>query len=168
MSIVCCRILKDKIEIASDSITVRGWTQSKGGKLSKLFQENGLIVGAVGNADELALFNLFCKNHRPERSDESGIVGFLTEFCEWKNHKVDSKLLNNSYIIVCDGRAYCCEQFFVQEITTYQAIGAGMDFALAVLYLGHDVIAAVEAACELSVYCEKPVIRFDVLRNGQF
>ena len=37
------------------------------------------------------------------------------------------------------------------------AIGAGEDYALASLHLGHTAKEAVETACELSVYCERPV-----------
>jgi hypothetical protein len=49
------------------------------------------------------------------------------------------------------------EGFWCKEVTDYTAIGAGMDFALAALYLGNSVKEAIKAACHLSVYCEEPV-----------
>ena len=45
----------------------------------------------------------------------------------------------------------------IGRVADFEAIGAGMDFALAALYLGHSVTEAVETAIELSVYCENPV-----------
>ena len=38
------------------------------------------------------------------------------------------------------------------------AIGAGMSYALAALYLGHSAERAVETAIELSTMCEAPII----------
>lgn len=34
MSVVACRVYPDRIEIAADSIAVRGWTQSKGANVN--------------------------------------------------------------------------------------------------------------------------------------
>ena len=49
MSIVCCKKYNDKIEIASDSITVRGWTQSIGDNIdsSKLFPTKEAVLMAT-------------------------------------------------------------------------------------------------------------------------
>ena len=54
MSVVACRVTKEGYEIAADSITVRGHTQTRGQNTShsKLFEVNDLVVGAVGSAEE--------------------------------------------------------------------------------------------------------------------
>lgn len=56
------------------------------------------------------------------------------------------------------GLVYTVESWHVDRITTYMAIGAGMDFALAALYLGKTAKKAVETAIELSIYCEAPIL----------
>ena len=55
------------------------------------------------------------------------------------------------------GKAWWIQDLFIEEIKNYAAIGAGRDYALAALYLGNSVSMAVEAACELNVYCKRPV-----------
>ncbi len=64
-----------------------------------------------------------------------------------------------------DSHVFEIESFFVQEITDFAAIGAGRDFALAALHLGHDARKAVEVACKLSVYCEVPVKAYEVSKE---
>lgn len=166
MSIVAVKVSTDKIEIASDSITVRGWTQSKdSNKFSKLVKINDIIIGAVGLAEESSLLQIFCSTHKPEDTTESSIVGFFSEFSEWKNKKTSKSTLENDYLLVIGGHVFQIERFFVQEITDFTAIGAGRDFALAALYLEHDVRKAVEVACELSVFCEQPIKVYESVRK---
>ena len=168
MSVVACRVSEDKITVASDSITVRGYTQSRSiNSFSKLSFTNGMIIGTVGSAEEGSLFMLFCTNHKPERSDESAILAFMTEFAAWKKAKADSNVINNDYILVLENKAFSIHRFFVEEILHYTAIGAGDDYALAALYLGHDVQKAVEVACELSILCERPIVYYEMVRNQQ-
>jgi len=52
----------------------------------------------------------------------------------------------------------------VQRVEKFEAIGAGSDFALAALFLGKDSREAVEVACQLSIYCEEPIISFEMRR----
>jgi len=158
MSIVCCRVTEDKIEMASDSILVRGWTQNKSNdKFAKMSEVNGMIIGGVGFAEETSLFQIFCETRKPGAATESSLVNFISEFADWKNSKMERYKIENEYIIVVENKAFYIQSFFVKEIMAYEAIGAGMDFALAALYFGKSVPEAVSAACELSVYCEKPI-----------
>lgn len=160
MSVVACKIRNDGYDIAADSISVRGYTQTKGENtnLSKLFEINDIVVGTVGTAEEGSLFRLFCATRKPAAANEYAILEFLSEFSEWKDKKTNSLSIENSYLIGFGGKCFAVEQWLVEEILTFQAIGAGMDFALAALHLGHSAKEAVETAIELSVYCEAPVI----------
>jgi len=158
MSVVCCRIKEDCIEVASDSIIVFGSTQDKGkDKFSKLIEVNNIIIGSVGSAAECSMLQIFANTRKPSSSTEKGILEFMVEFAEWKKGKTDKYEIENNFIIVFEKHVFQINSFFVKEIEKYDAIGAGMDYALAALYLGHDVETAVEVACELSIYCEKPV-----------
>jgi ATP-dependent protease HslVU (ClpYQ) peptidase subunit len=167
MSVVVVKVQPNKIEIASDSITVRGWTQSKdSNKFSKLIKINDLFLGSVGLAEESSLLQVFCATRKPEAATESAIVNFFSEFAEWKNKKIGKYIIENDYLLVVDHHAFQIERFFVQEIIDFMAIGAGRDFALAALHLGHDVRKAVAVACELSVYCEAPVKAYEITRDS--
>ena len=163
MSIVCCRICDGKIEMASDSISVRHFTQGKGSNIKdvKLVKINDMIIGTVGTAEEGNLFFQYCSTRKPRAANEQDIMIFLAEFSGWKKKLIDNNKVDNSYIMVMDKKAFAIDGFLVQEILQYEAIGAGMDYALAAMYLGHDVKKAVEVACELSVWCEKPIRFFE-------
>jgi ATP-dependent protease HslVU (ClpYQ) peptidase subunit len=168
MSIVCCKINEQTIDIASDSIIVRGYTQDKGNnKFSKLFQTNGLTIGACGVAEETSLIQMYCKTRQPRTSDEDSILDFMGDFLDWKKKKTNNYTIDNTYILVCEGKAFSIHRFFVEEVKTFQAIGAGMDYALSALYLGHTVDKAIQTACELSIYCELPMLKYSVAKHVQ-
>jgi len=167
MSVVVVKVQPNKIEIAADSITVRGWTQSKdSNKFSKLVKINDLFIGSVGFAEESSLLWVFCATRKPESPTEAAVINFFSEFAEWKNKKTGKSSIENDYIVVIDHHVFQVERFFIQEITDFMAIGAGRDFALAAMHLGHDVRKAVEVACELSVYCEAPVKSYEITKDS--
>ena len=156
MSVVAVKVTKNKITIGADSILVSGWTQEKD-KLAKLNKANGMIIGDVGDAEEGALFLLFCKTRKPREASVDAIVEFMSEFQDWMNNKTGESKLSNQYILIIEKKAFMIEGFFIKEVTDYTAIGAGMDFALSALYLGNSVKESIKAACHLSVYCEESI-----------
>jgi|GEM_PF-696654 len=159
MSVVACKILPNGYEIASDSISVRFWTQSKGGntKFSKLFEVNDVVVGSVGYAEESSLLQMFCATRKPSEATEPAILEFFSEFSSWKKKKAEKSGLDNAYLIGFEGKVFSVNGWFIQQVLKYEAIGAGMDFALAALYLENSAEDAVKVACELSIYCEEPI-----------
>lgn len=165
MSIVAVKVENGLIQIASDSIVVRHSTQDKSSNnFSKLNKINSLILGSTGSAEEISLFRVFCSTRRPEQTSEMGIISFLSEFATWKGDRTGDAFIQGEHIIIVDNKVFAIEGFFVEEITNFTAIGAGMDYALTALHLGHNVEKAVEVACELSVYCELPVKMYQVCK----
>jgi len=156
MSVVAVKVEKDKITIGADSILVSGWTQEKD-KLAKLNEVNGMVVGDVGDAQEGALFLMYCKTRKPREASVEALVEFMSEFQDWMTKKVEVNKLENQYVIILGGKAFMMEGFFIKEVTDYTAIGAGMDYSLAALYLGNSVKESIKAACHLSIYCEEPI-----------
>ena len=159
MSVIACRVTKKGYEIAADSITVRGWTQSKGKNTnhSKLIKVNGMYLGSVGSAEEASLFQLYLSTRKPALETEAAILELLSDFSRWKDENVRNTDIRNSYILGLDTSVFAIEGWLVEKIITFEAIGAGMDFALAALHLGHSSKKAVETAIELSIVCENPV-----------
>ena len=156
MSVVAVKVEKDKITIGADSILVSGWTQEKD-KLAKLNEVNGMVVGDVGDAQEGALFLMYCKTRKPSEASVGALVEFMSEFQDWMTKKVEVNKLENQYVIILGGKAFMMEGFFIKEVTDYTAIGAGMDYSLAALYLGNSVKESIKAACHLSIYCDEPI-----------
>ena len=159
MSVVACKILPDGYEIASDSISVRAWTQSKGEntKFSKLFEENDLVIGSVGYAEESSMLQIYCRTRKPTAATESALLEFMSEFSGWKKDKVGKSGLDNAYLVGFREKVFSINGWFIQEVIKYEAIGAGMDYALAALYLERSAFDAVKVACELSIFCEEPI-----------
>jgi ATP-dependent protease HslVU (ClpYQ) peptidase subunit len=146
--------------MAADSITTRGYIQTKGQTTDhvKLYETNEMVIGGVGSAEENSLFRLFAETHRPSSPEELSMLEFISEFSEWKKKKTDNAALKNSFLIGFQGTVFHVEHWHVSKIKSYMAIGAGMSFALAALYLGHSAEKAVETAIELSTQCEEPII----------
>jgi hypothetical protein len=131
MSVVAVKVTKDKITIGADSILVSGWTQEKD-KLAKLNEINGMIIGDVGDAQEGALFLIYCKTRKPREASVEALVEFMSEFQDWMSSKIDETKLENQYIIVLEKKAFMMEGFFIKEVTD-------------------------KASCHLSIYCEEPI-----------
>jgi ATP-dependent protease HslVU (ClpYQ) peptidase subunit len=163
MSVIACRISENGYEIASDSITVRRYTQTKGqtSDFSKLFEVNNMVIGGVGRSEEISLFRLFLLTHNSFNSTEQSLLELLSEFSDWKNKKIDNPELENHYLIGVYNNVFCVEGWHIEKITSYMAIGAGQEYALSALYLGHSAEKAIETAIELSMYCEYPVIKIN-------
>ena len=155
MSIVVCRMTENGYEMAADSIAVRGYTQ---GRTTKLVEANGMVIGSSGTLEETVLFKLFASTRRPSTEDEAGILEFMSEFYDWKKKKTDSGRIENAYLLGFAGKVFMLQEWLANEVKEYDAIGAGMDYALAALYLGHSAEEAVNTAIHLSVYCEPPIV----------
>lgn len=159
MSVVAVKVTGNGYTVAADSIGVLGYTQTKGENLNmvKLKEVNSIVIGGVGYAEETNLLCLFCETRKPETNSASSLLTFLSEFSDWKYKKTGKYYGGNSYIIGIEDKVYSVMSYEIDLITSYWAIGAGMDFALASLYLGHTPEEAVATAIELSVYCENPI-----------
>jgi len=159
MSVIAVKIYERFYEIASDSIIVRGYTKTGDNvKSTKLFEENEVVVGSSGTARDIGLFRLFLKTHKPSSATEEGILDLFSEFSDWKKKKTDSYGTENVFIIGYKDKVFKFNDFYIDEVVSYEAIGAGMDYALGVLHYGGNVEDAVNAAIKLSIYCDSPAI----------
>ncbi len=158
MSVVAVRKEGSKITIGADSIRISGWGTQEKDKLAKLFRvSKELIVGTVGDAAIHSLFREFLNNHLPKTNTEYGWTTLIGEFSSYLNDlKNAPKLENSAFIVVNKNKVFFIASYFVREINDYYAIGAGMDYALSALYMGASVKEAIETACHLSIFCEKP------------
>lgn len=160
MSVVVCKVSKDKIEMASDSIAVKGWTKINNAqnKIVKMMKYNDMIIGGCGDSDEISLLFHYMKTHTIENMDEKGVLDFIIEFRRWKNDFTGNNALNNPYIIAYKGKAFAIEGMLVFPIDDFYAIGAGEDYASGALFMGATPKEAVKAACELCAMVCEPIV----------
>lgn len=156
MSVVAVKVNKDKIEFAADSICIRGGTKRT--NIAKLTEVNQMIIGGVGTAEETNLLFIFAQTHSPLDNSEKAVLDFFFEFGKWKNGLNLGFSFSNVYLFGYKGKAFYVENLLVKEVKDYEAIGAGMDYALAALYLKHSAKEAVKVACELSCYVAEPIV----------
>lgn len=161
MSVVAVKINKNKIELCSDSFVGGQYEQSKIAFV-KSFQINGLTIGGVGTATEISLLKIFSENHTPKTSDEDSVINFFVEFSEWCKKKDVNFRVENDWILIYKNKVFFISGLWVREIKDYCSIGAGKFFSDAVLYLGNSAEEAVNVACELSPWCEKPINKFEL------
>jgi ATP-dependent protease HslVU (ClpYQ) peptidase subunit len=166
MSVVVCKVNKDKIEMASDSILVRGWSKLNNApnKMVKMMKYNEMIIGGCGNADEISLFFHYMKTHTIEDMDEKNVLDFAIEFKRWKAELTGDGSFVNPYIIAYKGKAFAIEGMLVFPIDDYYAIGAGQDYANGALYMGAGAKEAVKAACELCAMVCEPIMYESILK----
>ena len=161
MSVVACKIYKDKIEMASDSIAVKGWAtkiNKAENKIVKMMKYNNMIIGGCGDCDEISLLFHYMKTHTIEKMDEKSVLDFIIEFRRWKNDLTCDNTLKNPYIIAYKGKAFAIEGMLVFPIDDFYTIGAGEDYASGALYMGASPKEAVKAACELCAMVCEPII----------
>lgn len=165
MSVVAVKVNKKTIEIASDSfVGLPGLSSQQKIEGVKLFKHDDIIIGSVGNASEISLMKVFCKTHKPEDASVDSFIDFIVEFDTWVKNKKYTEIIN-SWLFIYQGKAFFLDgDLFVREITDHMAIGAGENFAEAVLYYGKTAREAVAVACHLSPYCEEPITVFKVNR----
>lgn len=162
MSVVVCKVKKNSIEIAADSIMTAGWCKipsQKGTPHIKMQRFKDIIIGGCGLAEENSLIFHYLKTHCIEEVTEKGVLDFMLEFGKWKAHLTGgSATFSNEYILVCKGKAFAIYNMLVIPITDYFAIGAGQDYAYGALYAGASAEQAVKAACDLCAMVSEPIV----------
>lgn len=162
MSVVAARVYKDKIVMAADSIVVRGWSKRTDHDIVKINDINGMIVGSTGYAQELSLMWQYMTTHKPAAATEKDVLAFVVEFSRWKRELIGNGSVDNTYLMAYDGHLFQIQDMLVYEVSEWSAVGAGEDFANAVLYLGNSPRDAVKVACELSCFVAEPIIEYSM------
>jgi len=164
MSVVAIKkIGKGRFQIAADSIRVNGFTQEKD-KKAKLWAMEDIAIGSVGDCAVSFIFKEFLENNKPKFNTEYGWTLLMSEFeAKLKTVSNSLELKDSSFIVVFKKKAFILANLYVKEIRTWYAVGAGADYALAALELGHTAKKACEVSCALSIYCEKPVTQYEII-----
>ena len=106
----------------------------------------------------------YMATHKPASATEKDVLSFIVEFSQWKRNLIGNGNVDNTYLMAYDGHLFQIEEMLVYEVSEHSAVGAGQDFANAVLYLGNSPRDAVKVACELSCFVAEPIIEYAMQR----
>lgn len=164
MSVVAAKVSSEDgmIYMAADSIALRGQTKRC---YSKLVSVNEMFIGSVGLTEEMSLMIRYAQTHRPESATERDVLAFVVDFLQWKKDYSGGGS-ENRYLLAYKGHLFLIEHLLVAEVENYEAIGAGEEYALAALYLGHSPEDAVKVACDLCCYVSEPIIKCEMPIGG--
>ena len=158
------------VTYAEESIIIRPWT--------KIDRVNGLIFGCCGNPDHGSLFRSFLQMEdcfpKESTKDEmfelaANFQAYLNEFGTGSQAKAGD--IQSQFHVVFQDKAWSLENFYVHEITSYDSIGCGADYARTALYLVdqkrftdpyNGAVSALDAACALNAFCEYPLTLYHV------
>lgn len=160
MTVIAARKTSEAITFAADTLITEGYSKSTNADImfSKLFEQNGMVIGTTGECYEGTFMELFSRNHKPVDSSRLGMIDFLVEFREWIRKKESGYTPKNGFLIAYDKKLFrVCGGLEVYEVSEFEAIGSGQDFAKAAMHLGHTPREAVEVACKLSLFCSEPI-----------
>lgn len=104
----------------------------------------------------------YMTTHKPATATEKDVLAFVVEFSRWKRELIGNGSVDNTYLMAYDGHLFQIQDMLVYEVSEWSAVGAGEDFANAVLYLGNSPRDAVKVACELSCFVAEPIIEYSM------
>jgi ATP-dependent protease HslVU (ClpYQ) peptidase subunit len=165
MTVIAARKTENAIVFAADTLISNGYSKATTSDIvhSKLFEQNGMVIGSTGDCYESTFMELFSRNHKPVEASRMGMIDFLVEFREWIRKKEGSFNPQNGFLIAFDNKLFrVIGGLEVYEVNEFDAIGAGQDFAKAAMHLGHSPRQAVEVACKLSLFCSEPITEISV------
>lgn len=162
MSVVALKVYKNKIVIGADSQSTSYWHNKD--LTNKVYQiSDDFVIGGVGYTSNNQMMYLFCETNKPAGTRKRDILEFIVQFNEWMKKKNSDYQPYNSFLMVFGDKAFwITSDLLVQEITDYCAIGSGMEYAKAGLYLGKTVKESIKIACDLTVFCGEPIEIFEV------
>jgi len=157
MSVVAVKISDNFVCLSADTMSTYGNAKNKCSKI--IVFDGSFSVGAVGLAKELGLFRVFMQNYKLDSFDEKSILEMMSKFISWQTEKMSEYSLDGTFLFCSEKekKVFCFDGFYIKEIKDFYAIGSGGDVAKAALHLGKLAEEAVELACDLTVYCNKPI-----------
>ncbi len=166
MSVIAARKYTDRIVMAADSINLFGQTKETKNlrvKLRKIGED--FMVGAAGTSRETGLFYNYLDTHKLAVPTEAAVLNLMVEFIDFARKFDERFWTENEYLIAYKTALFYVYDLDVIEVKEYAAIGAGEDYALTALRLGHGPFDAVKVACDLCAFTAGPIV-VDSIKTG--
>ena len=162
MSVVATVITENAIYLGADSAVTYGEHTQISHPSSKVFVEGDIIVGGVGDPDHVTLFRTFLQENPPQEPTLIELVEMFQDFRQYvSDHgtSIQDQVGNykSQFHLIMNGTAWVIDGYFIRQIESYEAVGEGEDYARSALYLGHDIVDALDVACKFNIFCEYPL-----------
>jgi ATP-dependent protease HslVU (ClpYQ) peptidase subunit len=164
VTVIAGKVESDRIVIGSDSQVTLGWNGKDLIDDGKLMVLPDLIVGGAGASSHNNYMAIYLENHKPRSSEKRDVMEFFVEFHQWIDKMLKDFKPRNSWLIAYDGRLISVQSADL-NVNHHEswAIGSGWEYARTALHLGHPVEAALQTACDLTVYCAPPIVVRELL-----
>jgi len=170
MSIIACRVTKDKIYIAADSQLTCGNDRRPGLAYKKITKIRDIVLCVVGTCTEANLLVEYIKENKVPRSPRK-LTLYMSDFYKWRDEvsptltpEEKDRTSNCQFIFIVGGRVLNTSNLFVAEVLEFHAIGSGEDYAIGAMECGASVKRAVEVACKYNNDCGLPVQYMEIRR----
>lgn len=157
MTVIAVDVRGEDIVIGADSQITYGYHMRVDNPPKLIRSKTGVILAGTGAAEGNALMRLYLENNRPREASEYAVTEFITDFRKWAHDRAKDPNLATQFLLAVDGVAYEIHDYYIALVTTFKAMGAGLEYAEAAMYLGQTVEQAIRAACHLSTACNEPI-----------
>ncbi len=172
MSIVACKITKDKITMAADTQMTCGDFKHPSLAFKKIVKIGDVVIGSTGTCSEVQLLHGYIKdNGIPATIKELQI--FFSNFHKYRN-SINDKICKNEekntdchHLIVINDKVFFTNDCYIDEVKEFFSIGAGDAHSDAVLAMGGTVKDAVKMACRFSIYCGLPLQYIEIKKGAK-
>lgn len=178
MSIIATKVYPNKIIIGADSALTTLTNMQTNEEEAKLCCVKGVVVGFTGISEHFTLFRYFLETVEADLTKVETFVDVMElymGFCAMtKELDVPIRGTDESGFtgpadnihLVINKRAWNIMGYNITEITDYDAIGSGTQYALSLLDEGFTVAAAIRGAARRDIYCNLPAYIYTVPKGS--
>ena len=170
MSIITCRVTKDKIYLAADSQLTCGSDRRPGLLYKKIIKIKDIVLCAVGTCAEVNLLVEYIKENKLPRSPQK-LTLYMANFYKWRDEVTPTLIPEEKdrtshcqFMFIVRGKVLYAASLFATEVLEFHAIGSGEDLAMGAMECGVSVKKAVEVACKYNTDCGLPVQYMEIRR----
>lgn len=156
MTVIIAQRTPDLITFATDSQGTSGYVKQRTQKLEVI---DDMLVATTGTMSQLSLLRTFCHENAIKTADHKGVSSFFIEFYKWQREFMNKwpEEMNN-YLLAKEMKLFYVASLQIDDISDVKACGTGREAAMGALNAGGTIREAVEAACDIDLYCSAPIL----------
>jgi ATP-dependent protease HslVU (ClpYQ) peptidase subunit len=171
MSVIAVYVTPEKIILGADTQTTYGYHKILDSYYGKIFEINGVYVGGVGTSFEIQFFRRFLeerklRNNYTEKDFNDLMLEFYDDFKARTKNEGGS--IQNSYILVHDGKAFIFQNWLIKEVEEFDSIGSGGETARTAFQVfkeldrSPDMEKILQVVCKIDLYCHEPLKLYEI------
>lgn len=164
MSIIAVEITKDKIRFAYDDMM--NYNNQPYANDKKVAKFGNIIIGIVGVITVRPYLYKFLSEQKDlVLDDEYSVANLIDSFKKKYEGLEHVKFGEDESVLISDSKKVFYikpEHYTCYEVTDFEVIGSGADFALGAYKANKDLVKSVEIAVDLNITCAKPIHLLEV------